>query len=75
MPSSKTPWRRAWQPTLQDRLEEVGRIGRIDLKAMCLWTFVCWEFSLNHVFNFSTCEWSVHVFNFFLLQLWEIVPF
>ena len=26
----------------------------------------CWEF-LNHSFNFSNCDWSVHIFNFFLV--------
>ena len=38
------------------------------------WTFVCWEF-INHSFKFSTCDWSVHIFYFFLAQSWEIVIF
>ena len=30
---------------------------------------------LNYSFNLSTCEWSVHIFCFILVQSWEIIPF
>ena len=29
----------------------------------------------NHNFNFSAYDWPVHIFYFFLVQSWEIVPF
>ena len=29
-------------------------------EAILSWTFVCWKF-LNYSFNFSTCDWSVHL--------------
>ena len=34
----------------------------------------CWEF-LNHRFNFSTRDWSVHIFYSFLIQSWKVVLF
>ena len=34
----------------------------------------CCEF-LSHSFNFRTCDWSVHIFSFFLVQSLEIVSF
>ena len=37
------------------------------------WTLICLEF-FNHNFDFSTYNWSVHIFYFFLVQFWEIVP-
>ena len=29
----------------------------------------------NHSFIFSACDWSVHIFYFFLVQSWKAVPF
>ena len=29
----------------------------------------------NHSFNFITCDWSVHIFYFFLVQSWKFIPF
>ena len=34
----------------------------------------CWKI-LNHSFNFITCDWSVHIFCFFLVQSWKVIPF
>ena len=34
----------------------------------------CWKI-FNHSFNFITCDWSVHIFCFFLVQSWESVHF
>ena len=36
-------------------------------KAIWSFTFVCWKF-LNQTFKFSTYDWSVHIFYFFLVQ-------
>ena len=27
----------------------------------------------NHSFNFITCDWSVHIFYFFLVQSWKVI--
>ena len=37
-------------------------------------SLIHWKF-LKHSFNFSPCDWYVHIFYFFLVQSWEIVPF
>ena len=29
----------------------------------------------NHSFNFITCDWSVHILCFFLVQSWKVIPF
>ena len=29
----------------------------------------------NHSSNFITCDWSVHIFYFFLVQSWKVIPF
>ena len=34
----------------------------------------CWKI-FNHSFNFITCDWSVHIFYFFLVQSWKVIPF
>ena len=34
----------------------------------------CWKF-LNHSFNFITCDWSVYIFYFFLVQSQKVVLF
>ena len=34
----------------------------------------CWKI-FNHRFNFITCDWSVHIFYFFLVQSWKVTPF
>ena len=36
--------------------------------------FVCWKI-FNHSFNFITCDWSVHIFYFFLVHSWKVAPF
>ena len=38
------------------------------------WTSVCWKFC-NKSFNFNTCDLSVHIFYFVLIQSWDIIPF
>ena len=38
------------------------------------WALVCWKI-FNHSFNFSACDWSVHIFYFFLGQSWKVVLF
>ena len=43
-------------------------------KAIWSWTFLWWEF-LDYWSNFSTGNWSVPIFYFFLLQTRRIVPF
>lgn len=43
-------------------------------ESICCWTFAHWEF-LNYWFNFSTGNWPVHIFSFFLAHSWEVVPF
>ena len=43
-------------------------------KAILSWTFVCWKF-LNHSFNFGTCDWSSHIFYFFLVQSWKVCTY
>ena len=37
-------------------------------------TFLGWKF-LNHSFSQNACDWPVHLFYFFLLQSWKVVPF
>ena len=34
----------------------------------------CWKI-FNHSFNFITCDWSVDIFCFFLIQSWKVIPF
>ena len=34
----------------------------------------CWKI-FNHSFNFITCNGSVHIFYFFLVQSWKVIPF
>ena len=29
----------------------------------------------NHSFHFITCDWSVHIFYFFMVQSWKVIPF
>ena len=41
-------------------------------EAIWSWTFLCWEF-LNYSFHFSTCNWPVHIFHFFMVQFWKVV--
>ena len=36
-------------------------------EAIWPWAFVCWKI-FSHSFNFSTCDWSVHIFCFFLVH-------
>ena len=43
-------------------------------EAIRFWTFLCWEF-LNHSFNFRICDWSIHIFSFFLIQSSKVVLF
>ena len=31
----------------------------------------CWKI-FNHSLNFSTCDWSVYIFSFFLAQSWSL---
>ena len=44
--------------------------GRIPFETIRSWAFVCLEY-FNHSFNFSACDWSSHIFYFFLAQSWE----
>ena len=37
-------------------------------EAIWSWTFVCWKI-FNHSFNFSTCDWSVHIFFLIFIYL------
>ena len=34
----------------------------------------CWKI-FNHSFNFITCDRSVHIFCFFLVQSWKVIAF
>ena len=34
----------------------------------------CFLEVFNNIFNFSACDWSIHIFSFFLVQSWKIVP-
>ena len=43
-------------------------------EAIWSWAFVCWKI-FNHSFNFMTCDWSVHILYFFLVQSWKVIPF
>ena len=43
-------------------------------EAIWSWAFVCWEI-FNYSFNFITCDLSVHIFYFFLVQSWKVVLF
>ena len=44
------------------------------IKKVRSWTFVCCKV-FNHGLNFSACDWSVHIFYFFLIQSRETLIF
>ena len=51
-----------------------NHLTEFSCEAIWPWAFVCWKIFV-HSFNFSACDWSVHIFKFFLIQYKKVVLF
>ena len=59
-------WRIPW--TVQSMgSQRIKCLIKLAWEAVRSWTFVCWEV-FNNSFTFSACDWSVHIFYFFLVH-------
>ena len=60
--------------TEQLNLTELKFLGEFSCEAVWTWAFVCWKIS-DYTFNFCSCDGSIKILNFFLVQFWKVVLF